>query len=155
MPAPGRLMSLVLPLLVMSLTVLLPEVSASAADAPPAADVSPAVPSPAGDDDIRAAFAGKAACPPQPWAVGVGPFEFRPDGAYFRAQDLASAHGRYAIAGGKICVTLTGSDKPDFCLAVLKDAGGYAFRLDESAALASGHTPVRVVPCDLPAPAAR
>lgn len=147
---PGRILLLMV-MSVVSLMVVSPAVMSLTVRAG-AADALPAAPLIADDDDIRAAFAGKAACPPEPWPVGVGPFEFHPDGTFFRAQDIASAHGRYAIAGGKICVTLTGSDKPDFCLAVLRDAGGYSFRQDESAALASGHTAVRVIPCELPAP---
>lgn len=139
-------------LLVGRLLPLLAVAFAAVADVPPAPD-APAVPAPVlvGDDDIRAAFAGKAACPPEPWPVGFGPFEFRADGAYFRAQDIASAHGRYVIAGGKICVTLAGSEQPNFCLAVLKDPGGYFFRLDDPANAASRHPPVRVTPCQLPA----
>jgi hypothetical protein len=118
--------------------------------APPATNVSPAAPLPASDDEIRAAFAGKAACPPEPWPVGTGPFEFRADGEYFRAQDLASAHGRYTIANGKICVTLTGTEQPGFCLAVLKDRERYVFRFDETPAAASRHDPMPVTPCELP-----
>ncbi len=121
-----------------------------AVTAPPAATVSPAAPASAGDDDIRAAFVGKAACPPEPWPVGLGPFEFRIGGEYFRAQDIASAHGRYTIANGKICVTLVGSDQPNFCLAVLKDGERYLFRLDEAPTVASRRDPMPVTPCDLP-----
>ena len=145
---------------------LLPAVAialAAAADAPapvpdagtpaPTAQSSPPAPAVAvKDEDIRAAFAGKAACPPQPWAVSTGPWEFRTNGEYFRAQDLASAHGRYVIQDGKICVTLAGSDKADFCLAVLKREDEYLFRLDDSAAAASRRPPVPVTPCPLPAP---
>jgi len=105
---------------------------------------------PVGDEEIRSIFASKAACPPEPWPVGTGPWEFRDGGDYFRAQDLASAHGRYAIQNGKICVTLVGSDKADFCLAVLKRGDAYLFRLDDSAVAASRREPVAVSPCPLP-----
>jgi len=114
----------------------------------PAAPVP--MPMPVGDEDIRSIFAGKAACPPEPWPVSTGPWEFHDDGNYFRAQDLAAAHGRYAIQNGKICVTLMGSDKADFCLAVLKRGDTYLFRLDDSASAASRREPVAVTPCPLP-----
>lgn len=125
---------------------------AAAADAPSPPDAPPSPPAavPASDEEIRAAFAGKAACPPEPWPVSFGPWEFHAEGDYKRAQDVASAFGRYTIADGKICVTLSGSDKADFCLAVLKRGDGYLFRLDDSAAVASRRDPVPVTPCPLP-----
>jgi hypothetical protein len=128
---------------------------ALAADAPPDGERAASPPpsaslSLAGDDDIRAAFLGKAACSPQPWPVGVGPHEFRADGAYVRQRDIASAHGRYTVGEGRICVTLAGSDRPDFCLAVLKNTGGYLFRLDDQPPATSAHAPVAVTPCPLP-----
>ena len=107
-------------------------------------------PTPLNNEDIQAVFAGKAACPPGEAPVGVGPWEFHADGDYMRQQDLASAHGRYAVANGKICVTLVDSDKVDFCLAVLKRGDGYLFRLDESESVASRRDPVAVTPCPLP-----
>ncbi len=127
---------------------------AAAADAPSTSDTRPSAPAavPAGDEEIRAVFTGKAACPPEPWPVGVGPWEFHAEGDYKRTQDVAPAFGRYAIAGGKICVTLARSDKVDFCLAVLKSDGGFLFRLDDSAAIASRRDPVPVTPCPLPQP---
>jgi hypothetical protein len=122
-----------------------------AADTPPSPPAgstpTPAAVQPASDDDIRATFVGKAACPPQPWPVGVGPHEFRADGTYARSRDLATAHGRYTIADGRICITLADSSKPDFCLAVLKDGPGYTFRLDDAPPRASTHSPVPVEPC--------
>ncbi len=90
-------------------------------------------------------FVGKAACPPEPWPVGFGPYEFRADGAFFRKQDLASLFGRYAIADGRICVTLSGPAPPNFCLQVLKDKAQYLFRYQgpacsgPAAPAASGH----------------
>ena len=111
---------------------------------------TPASPRPVGDDDIRAVFAGRAACPPQPWPVGVGPHEFLSDGTYRRRRDLASAHGRYAIADGRICVTLADSPRADFCLAVLGAGDRYLFRLDDDPPAASTHAPVAVEPCPLP-----
>src|SRR5689334_921022 len=56
------------------------------------------------DDEIRAAFVGHEAHPPEPWPVSVGPYEFRADGTYFRQQDLASSYGHYAIKDGRICI---------------------------------------------------
>jgi hypothetical protein len=85
---------------------------------------------PVGDDEIRAAFVGKAACPPKPWPVGFGPYEFHADGEFVRAQDLASLYGRYTISGGRICVTSAGNSPPDLCLAVLKEGDQYFFRDD-------------------------
>jgi hypothetical protein len=116
----------------------------------PAPAAPPAPASPVDDADIRATFTGKAACPPEPWPISVGPWEFHAGGNYVRVQDLASAFGRYAIADGKICVTLAGSDKADFCLAVLKRGDGYLFRLDTAAGGGSRHDPVPVTPCPLP-----
>ena len=104
------------------------------------------------DDDIRAAFVGKAACTPEPAPVGVGPHEFRADGAYVRTRDLADARGRYTVADGRICVTLIDSPHSDFCLAVLTSGVGYAFRLDDAPPAASRHAPVPVAPCPLPIP---
>lgn len=126
---------------------------AAAADAPSPPDALPGGPAAVavGDEEIRAVFAGKAACPPEPRPVGVGPWEFHVGGDYVRHQDLASAYGRYAISGGKIRVTLAGSEHVDFCLAVLKRADAYLFRLDDSAAAESRHDPVAVTPCPLPA----
>jgi hypothetical protein len=102
------------------------------------------------DDDIRATFVGRAACPPEPWPVSFGPFEFRPDGSYFRAQDIVSAHGRYVVSGGKICVTIETLSLADFCLAVIKSGGTYAFRIESSAAGAPVLGPLPVTPCPLP-----
>jgi hypothetical protein len=126
---------------------LLPLVVAAAI----AAD-TPAGLRPAGDDDIRAAFAGKAACEPQPSGIGLGPHEFHADGVYRRARDLASAHGRYAVADSRICVTLMESEQPDFCFAVLVSGGRYLFRLDDQPPAQSNHAPVPVEPCPLPNP---
>lgn len=111
---------------------------------------TPAEPRPVGDDDIRAAFAGKAACEPQPFGVGLGPHEFHADGIYRRARDLASAHGRYAVTDSRICVTLMDSEQPDFCFAVLVSDGHYLFRLDDQPPAKSKHAPVPVEPCPLP-----
>jgi hypothetical protein len=111
---------------------------------------TPAAPALLADDDIRAAFVGKAACPPQPWGVGLGPHEFAADGSYRRARDIASAFGRYTIADGRICVTLMDSERPDFCLAVLRDSGRYLFRLDDEPPAASTDAPEPVEPCPLP-----
>jgi hypothetical protein len=130
---------------VIALARLLPMVAAAAV----AAD-TPAGPQPMIDADIRAVFAGKAACEPQPWGVGVGPHEFHADGAYRRARDVADAHGRYTIKDGRICITLADSQQPDFCLAVLASGGRYLFRLDDAPPATSQHGPVAVEACPLP-----
>ena len=106
--------------------------------------------SPVGDDEIRAAFVGNAACPAKPWPVSFGPFEFRADGVFVRRQDIASLYGRYAIADGRICVTFTGPAPPDFCLEVLKDGAQHFFR-DNSRKLPDTPGPLfPVTPCRLP-----
>ncbi len=127
-----------------------PPAAPSDTPASPAPPAPPAVTTPADDQDIRARFAGKAACPPGEPPVGVGPWEFHEGGDYVRQQDLTTAHGRYAVVNGKICVTLAHSDKVDFCLAVLKRGDRYLFRLDDSQTLASQRDPVPVAPCPLP-----
>jgi hypothetical protein len=111
---------------------------------------TPAVPRVVADDDIRATFVGKAACPPQPWPVGVGPHEFLADGRYRRALDVASAHGRYTVTDGRICVTLAESERPDFCLAVFASGGHFLFRLDDAPPATSPHAATPVEPCPLP-----
>jgi hypothetical protein len=111
---------------------------------------TPATPRRLADDDIRAAFVGKAACPPQPWPVGVGPHEFSADGRYRRARDIAAAHGRYTIADGRICVTLAESEKPDFCLAVFASGPRFLFRLDDAPPAESPFPATVVEPCALP-----
>lgn len=111
---------------------------------------TPAMPRELSDDDIRATFVGKAACPPRPWPVGVGPHEFFADGRYRRARDVASAHGRYTVADGRICVILAESERPDFCLAVLASAGRFLFRLDDTPPDISPHGATPVEPCALP-----
>jgi hypothetical protein len=82
-------------------------------------------PAPVSDDEIRAAFVGHEAHPPQPWPVSFGPYEFRADGSYFRQQDLASSYGHYAIKDGLICI----SDAPDGpanqCYKVLRNGTQY------------------------------
>lgn len=127
------------------LTRLLPIVAAAVVSADTPAGLRPAT-----DDDIRAAFVGRAACEPQPWGVGLGPHEFHADGAYRRARDVANAHGRYTVADGRICITLTESEQPDFCFAVLVSGGRYLFRLDDAPPAASAHAPVPVEACPLP-----
>jgi hypothetical protein len=111
---------------------------------------TPGEPRPAADSDIRAAFVGKAACEPKPWAVGLGPHEFHGDGTYRRPRDIATAHGRYVVADGRICITLAESERPDFCFAVLVAGGRYLFRLDDAPPAMSTHAPVPVEACPLP-----
>jgi hypothetical protein len=117
-------------------------------------------PAPVQDDEIRATFVGKAACPEKPWPVSFGPYEFRPDGAFFRAQDLAPWSGRYTVAGGQICIT-PASARPDagsenVCFEVLKDETQYFLRPKvgpaSSAAPTANASPVQfpVTPCPLP-----
>src|SRR5437762_4907816 len=84
--------------------------------------------SPVADNEIRDVFVGKAACPPEPWPVGFGPYEFRADGVFIRKQDLASLFGRYAIADGRICATFSGPAPPNLRLQVLHDKAHYLFR---------------------------
>jgi hypothetical protein len=103
-----------------------------------------------GDSEIRATFVGKAACPPEPWPVGFGPYEFRSDGVFVRMQDLASLFGRYAISDGRICVTFSGPSPPDFCLEVLKDKTQYFFRYQGSPAPSPSSAPYPVTACSLP-----
>jgi len=105
---------------------------------------------PLSDETIRATFVGKAACPPQPWPVGVGPHEFLADGRYRRARDLAPSYGRYTVADGRICVTLAESERPDFCLAVFASGGRFLFRLDDAPPATSPHGATPVEPCPLP-----
>jgi hypothetical protein len=109
--------------------------------------------SPIGDEEIRSAFVGKAACPPQPWPVGFGPFEFRADGAFVRIQDTGSLYGRYTIADGRICVTLSDSSAPSFCLDVLKDGTQYFLRDLSPPLPATPPGPFPVTPCPLPSAA--
>jgi hypothetical protein len=139
-------------LMLARLIPLIAVVVAAAADSPSLSGAPPgnAATVPVSEEEIRTAFVGKAACPPEPSAVNVGPWEFHSDGGYVRRQDVASAFGHYAISDGKICVTLAGSDKVDFCLAVLKKGDAYLFRLDQSPADRSRHDPVPVTPCTLP-----
>ncbi len=106
--------------------------------------------SPVPDGEIREVFVGKAACPPKPWPVGFGPYEFRADGVFFRQQDLASLSGRYAISGGRICVTFSGPAPPDFCLDVLKDKTQYFFRHNGAPVPDAPPAPFPVTPCPLP-----
>jgi hypothetical protein len=106
--------------------------------------------SPVADDEIRAAFVGKAACPPQPWGVGFGPFEFRPDGVFVQVQDIASRYGRYAIADGRICTTFSGPSPSDFCVEVLKDGAQYFFREVSPPVRDTPRPPIPVTPCPLP-----
>jgi hypothetical protein len=80
---------------------------------------------PVEDKDIRAAFVGHEAHPPQPWPVSFGPYEFRSDGTYFRQQDLASAMGRYVIADGRICIRPAEGAFADECYKVLRDGSQY------------------------------
>ena len=121
-----------------------------AAAAVMASVVASSAQSPVDDQDIRTAFVGRAACPPKPWPVSFGPYEFRPDGTYFRMQDIASLHGRYTVAGGRICVSFTGPSPPDFCLEVLKTDAQYFFRYHGSPAPASPLPAYPVTPCPLP-----
>jgi hypothetical protein len=125
---------------------------AAAADAPPPTGQSGVNASTGmvSDEEIRNAFSGKAACSPGELPVGVGPHEFRPNGDYVRRRDLASAHGRYEISNGRICVTLMESKAPDFCLAVLRRNDAWLFRLDQPDGGASRHEPTVVTPCPLP-----
>jgi hypothetical protein len=132
-----------LPLIILRLLPLVAVAFAGATD-------TPATPRPLVDDDIRATFVGRAACPPQPWPVGVGPHEFLADGRYRRARDVASAHGRYTIADGRICVTLAESERPDFCLAVFASGGRFLFRLDDTPPAVSPYGATPVEPCALP-----
>ncbi len=106
--------------------------------------------SPVPDGEIRDVFFGKAACPPEPWPVGFGPYEFRADGVFFRKQDLASLFGRYAIADGRICVTFSGPAPPNFCLQVLKDKAQYLFRYEGAPVPDPLPQPHPVTPCPLP-----
>jgi hypothetical protein len=80
---------------------------------------------PVEDRDIRTAFVGHEAHPPQPWPVSFGPYEFRSDGTYFRQQDLASAMGRYVIADGRICIRPAEGAFADECYKVLRDGSQY------------------------------
>jgi hypothetical protein len=84
-----------------------------------------------GADEIRSTFVGKAACPPKPWGVSFGPYEFRADGHFFRQQDRASLTGYYSIADGKICIRFTDTVPVKFCLHVLKQDNQYFFRSDD------------------------
>jgi hypothetical protein len=122
-------------------------------DPPPAQTQTPVesktpVHTPVPDDEIRAMFAGKAACPPLPWPVSFGPHEFRADGTYYRMQDLASAYGRYTIAKGKICISFSGPNPPDFCLIVTKNDGHYFFQYD-SPRFPANQQPYFHTPCPL------
>ena len=103
------------------------------------------------ESEIRATFVGKAACPPEPWPVGFGPYEFRADGVFVRVQDIASLWGRYVVSHGRICVTFSGPSPPDFCLAVLKDKLQYFFRREGSGMPRTSSLPYPVTPCLLPA----
>jgi hypothetical protein len=76
------------------------------------------------DNEIRTAFVGHEAHPPKPWPVSFGPYEFRADGTYFRQQDLASFHGRYVIANGRICISPSDGAGNE-CYKVLRDGSQY------------------------------
>jgi hypothetical protein len=83
------------------------------------------------DKEIRTAFVGHEAHTPGGAAVGVGPYEFRSDGSYFRQQDLVSAPvgRRYVIANGRICIG-PGPGAPagataNECYKVLRDGSQY------------------------------
>jgi hypothetical protein len=106
--------------------------------------------SPITDDEIRAAFVGKAACPPKPWPVSFGPFELRADGVFVRVQDIASLYGRYTIADGRICATFSGPSPPNLCFEVLKDGGQYLFRDVSAPVPDTPRPPIPVTPCALP-----
>jgi hypothetical protein len=106
--------------------------------------------SPVADNEIRATFVGKAACPPKPWPVSFGPFEFRADGVFVRIQDIASLYGRYAIADGRICATFSGPSPPNVCFEVLKEGTQYFFRDVSPPAPDTPRPPIPVAPCDLP-----
>jgi len=93
---------------------------------------------------------GKAACPPKPWPVGFGPFEFRDDGAFVRIQDIASLYGRYGIADGRICVTFSGPLPPNFCFDVLKEGTQYFFGYNSPPPPATPSSPFPVEPCPSP-----
>jgi hypothetical protein len=106
--------------------------------------------SPVDDSEIRATFVGKAACPPKPWPVSFGPFEFRADGVFVRVQDIASLYGRYAIADGRICASFSGPSPPNFCFEVLKDGAQYLFRDVSPPVPDTPRPPIPVTPCALP-----
>jgi len=111
-------------------------------------------PSQVQDDEIRATFVGKAACPPKPWPVSFGPYEFRADGVFFRAQDVAPWSGRYTIAGGQICIG-PASGRADagtesLCFDVLKDETQYFLRAKAAPAPDASSVVFPVTPCPLP-----
>jgi hypothetical protein len=105
---------------------------------------------PVGDDEIRAVFVGKAACPPKPWPVGFGPYEFHADGEFVREQDFAPLLGRYTVSKGRICVSFAGGSPPDLCFAVVKEGSEYFFRDDTPPLPATPRLPFPVTPCPLP-----
>jgi len=116
-------------------------------------------PTPVQDDEIRATFVGKAACPPKPWPVSFGPYEFRADGVFFRAQDLAPWSGRYTIAKGQICITPAGAQanagNENLCFEVLKDETQYFLRAKAPAPASTPAAPdASPAPNVSPAPAA-
>jgi hypothetical protein len=82
-------------------------------------------PAPVSDDEIRAAFVGHEAHPPQPWPVSFGPYEFRADGTYFRQQDIASFYGRYVINDGQICISDAQGGPAPQCYKVLRNGSQY------------------------------
>jgi hypothetical protein len=95
------------------------------------------------DNEIRTVFVGHEAHPPKPWPVSFGPYEFRADGTYFRQQDLASFHGRYVIANGRICIGPSDGAPANECYKVLRDGSQY---LLQDAAGRAGPFPVTLQP---------
>jgi hypothetical protein len=111
-------------------------------------------PSPVQDDEIRTTFVGKAACPPKPWPVSFGPYEFRADGVFFRAQDLAPWSGRYTVASGQICISPSSAQADagtdSLCFDVLKDETQYFLRTKATPAPNASPVVFPVTPCPLP-----
>jgi hypothetical protein len=86
------------------------------------------------DNEIRAAFVGREALPPQPWPVNFGPYEFHSDGTFFRQQDLASASGHYVIANGRICIERSERAPATECYRVFREGAQYFLQHDSGGA---------------------
>ncbi|MBI1684377.1 M48 family metallopeptidase [Caulobacter hibisci] len=84
------------------------------------------------DAAARAAFVGRMVELSAPAPAGQGPLILKSDGSWFQRYDFGSGQGKYAITGGRLCLSADGG-APN-CREVVRVGDGWALRGEDGVA---------------------